>query len=171
MTDLDRLTALAQELQGKEQDLQSAFDDERFARAEVLAGVWRIVSPAIVALANHTLESDEGEVWHLVRTPVYPERGSVRCLFLAARGAHEASQDPAFVIARVEDESLVEPEIVDAYGVCEVGHRWRLADLADALEDLLLRAVNGKMVRRTAEAQERAELLRAVATLLRKVKA
>jgi len=169
VTDLDRLSALVRELQGNDHELQTAFGDERDARAEVLSGLWRIVEPVIYVLANHTVEHAD-RTWHLLETPVYPERGSMRSLFLAACEDGEDFLEPKFVLGVADPDGLTAMEFMDARSVCEVGHRWRLADLADALEDRLLRAVNGKMQRRATEARERAEVLKAVATLLRKVK-
>jgi len=171
VTELERLTSLADELRGNEDDLRDAFAKERAARTSVLENVWLTVQWVIPTLANRREEIGHpyGECY-LLETTVYPERGGSRRLFLAL---DEDDPRPLFVLATGEETGAdwLDVEVLDAAGVCEKGHRWRLGDLTDALEDLLLRAIDGKMKHREQEARDRAKVLNAISTLLAKVKA
>lgn len=168
MTDMRKITDLVLELERKDARMRDAYDRERLARAEVLEEIWRVVAPVIptIGATMSRLRGVEGP-WHAVGTSVVPERGGDRHLNLVLHG--ERPNTPLFCLHR-PGEDIKDLEVATALAVCQVGHRWRLADVADSLEDLLMRANEGKIERREKEATERAEVLRATAVLLRKVK-
>lgn len=167
MTDLHKIAELVAELERKDERMREAFEQERLARAEVLSEIWAVVSPVMPIIgASYTAIGRVPGPWHVVATPVVPERGGYRQLHLVL---HEDRPDKAMFSVHLPGDHLG-IEVVSALAVCEAGHRWRLADVAESLEDLLMRANEGKIERRQKEATERAEVLRATAVLLRRVK-